>query len=120
MQQTTMTENTYTADRIRPVLEAKKIAFEEKKMFGGWCFMVDDKMLMGTFKGGIMARVDPDQVPKLLEREGVEQMMQKERIMKGYLMLDPIAYDAEIDLEFWIDKCLEWNPMAKKSKKRRK
>jgi hypothetical protein len=27
----------------------------------GICFMVDDKMCVGTYKGGIMARVDPEE-----------------------------------------------------------
>lgn len=115
-----MSDNNFTADRIRTILEPRKLAMEEKKMFGGWCFMVDEKMLIGTYKGGIMARVDPEEVEQLLEREGANQMIHGGRPMKGYIMLDPDAYDMDSDLEFWVEKCLEFNPKAKSSKKKKK
>ena len=114
-----MTNHEITTERIRKVLESKKIAFYEKKMFGGWCFMVDEKMLMAALKIGILARVDPEEIEELLEREGASQMMQKERIMKGYLLLEDDAHDMDVDLEFWVDKCLEFNPKAKSSKKKK-
>ncbi|AEE54265.1 hypothetical protein Halhy_6447 [Haliscomenobacter hydrossis DSM 1100] len=34
------------SQRIADALTLKGIKFEEKKMFGGFCFMVDDKMLV--------------------------------------------------------------------------
>lgn len=40
------------------------------------------------------------------------------RPMKGYLFVEPEGFDFEEDLEFWIDKCLAFNPEAKSSKKR--
>jgi len=81
---------------------------------------VDDKMCFGTFRGGLMARVDPDKMEELLKRKGAEQMMQKERPMKGHAFLHPEGYDMEEDLEFWIGECLQWNPFAKSSKKKKK
>ncbi len=38
-------DNHFTAERIADLLTAKNVAFGHKKMFGGDCFMVDDKML---------------------------------------------------------------------------
>lgn len=115
-----MTDQDHLLERIRAILIPKKLQLEEKKMFGGICFMVDDKMLMGTYKGGIMARVDPIEVDELLTREGATQMIHGGKPMTGYLMLDPEAYDLDTDLEFWVKKCLEFNPKAKSSKKRKK
>jgi hypothetical protein len=40
--------------------------------------------------------------------------------MKGYLFIDPEGVDMDIDLLFWIGKCLEFNPLAKSSKKKKK
>ena len=114
-----MSDNNFTADRIRQVLEPKQLPLVEKKVFGGWCFMADDKMLMGTYKGGIMARVDPAEMEVLLQREGVEQMLHGGRLLNGYLMLSEAAYDADSDLAFWVQKCLEWNPKVKESKKKK-
>ncbi len=115
-----MSDNNLTAERIRQILEPKNLPLEEKKMFGGWCFMVDGKMCLGTYKGGIRARVNVEEVATLLQRPGANQMIHGGRPMKGYLFLDPEAYDMDIDLEFWVLKCLEFNPLAKASKKKKK
>ena len=45
-----MAYNEYLADRIMQNLESRKIKHIEKKMFGGVCLMVDDKMLVGVMK----------------------------------------------------------------------
>lgn len=37
----------FLADRVRAILKEKGIFFYEKKMFGGLCFMVDEKMCLG-------------------------------------------------------------------------
>ena len=39
-----MTFDEYLADRIRNTLKTRQVVFEEKLMFGGICFMIDDKM----------------------------------------------------------------------------
>ncbi len=88
-------------------------------MFGGHCFMVDDKMCLGTYKGGLMARVGPEELPNLENRNGAEQMIHGGRPMKGYLFIEPKGYDNDSDLEFWIDKCLNFNPKAQASKKKK-
>ena len=76
--------------------------------------MLEDKMLIGTYKGGIMARVDPAETEALVNRPGASQM-----IHGGYLMLEPIGYEDDASLSFWIDKCLKYNPKVKVSKKKK-
>ncbi|MEQ1747202.1 MAG: TfoX/Sxy family protein [Saprospiraceae bacterium] len=111
-------ENHITATRIADILTAKGITFEHKRMFGGDCFMVDDKMLTGTYKGGIMARVDPAEEAGLTQRPGASAMIHGGRAMPGFLMIDPVGYESDRDLVFWVEKCLEFNPKAKASKKK--
>lgn len=82
--------------------------------------MVDDKMLLGTFRGQLMVRVAPEEKDGLLERPGAQQMEMNGRIMKAYLLLAPEAYDSDDDLEFWVQRCLDFNPRAKASKKKKK
>lgn len=113
-----MEENQITAARIADMLTAKGIVFEHKRMFGGDCFMVHDKMLAGTYKGGIMARVDPAEEATLTQRPGASAMIHGGRAMPGFLMVDPEGYESDRDLNFWLDKCLEFNPKAKASKKK--
>ena len=40
------------------------------------------------------------------------------RPMTGYLFIAAEGFDHDSDLECWIDKCLEFNPKAKASKKK--
>ena len=39
------------------------------------------------------------------------------KILKGFLLVDPIGIDMQKDLEYWIQLCLDFNPRAKSSKK---
>ena len=111
-------DNHFTAHRIADVLTAKKIAFEQKRMFGGDCFMVDDKMCIGTYKNGLMARIDPAEEAELTQRHGVSRMTFGDSPMVGYLFIEADGFDLDADLAFWVDKCLAFNPKAKSSKKK--
>ncbi len=82
--------------------------------------MVDDKMLMGTYQDGLMLRVNPNEMDDLLERRGAGLMMMTGRAMKGFLRIEAEGYKKKSDLDFWITKCLDFNPLAKSSKKRKK
>jgi len=72
--------------------------------------MVDDKMCFGTYKGGLMARVEPTEIAVLTERLGATQMIHGGRPMTGYVFVEAEGLDAEDDLAFWIEKCLAFNP----------
>lgn len=106
-------------ERIDRVLNSRKVRWTGKKMFGGFCYMVDDKMCLGYYKGGLMARVGPEEVTVLAGRPGAEQMIHGGREMTGYLWVEPFGYDSDVDLERWIDSCLSFNPHAKASRKKR-
>ena len=115
-----MATDEFLLDRMRTILTSRHCEWVEKKMFGGHCFMVDDKMCFGTYKGGLMARIEPEEVEDLTRRTGAEQMMHGGRPMTGYLFVQPEGFDSDADLEFWIDKCLAFNPKAKSSKKKKR
>lgn len=107
-------------ERARNILLANAVDWEEKKMMGGITFMVDDKMCFGTFKGGLLCRVDPEEKEELLETTNAEIIKQGGREMKGYVHVQPEDFDTDQELEFWIHKCLAFNPKAKASKKKKK
>lgn len=52
------------AERVREQLE-DRTDVEEKKMFGGLCFMVSNHMCCGIVGDRLMARVGPDKIPGL-------------------------------------------------------
>ena len=120
-----MAYDQFIADRITNILREKKVDFYEKKMFGGLCIMVDDKMCCGVMYNKkketdlIMARIGEDAEAEALKREGCEPMAFTGRPMKGFVFVTPDGFDSEADLEHWIQLCLDFNPLAKASKKRR-
>lgn len=121
-----MAYDLYTAERITRMLEDKKVDFFEKKMFGGLCYMVDNKMCMGLLHDKkresdfLMARVGEAASEECLTRDGSQPMDFTGRPMKGYVFVRPEGYDMEEDMEFWVAKCLAFNPEAVASKKKPK
>lgn len=107
------------ADRISQVLKDKNIAAKEKKMMGGLTFMVDDKMCVGIVKNNLMARIGPDNYEAALQKKGVQAMDFTGRPMKGYVFIEPEGVDMDEDLEYWVQLCLDFNPLAKSSKKKK-
>jgi TfoX/Sxy family transcriptional regulator of competence genes len=115
-----MAYNEFLSERIQTVLDKKNIDFEEKKMFGGLCILVDEKMCVGIINDDFMARIDPEIEQEALSKKGARPMDFTKKPMKGYLYVSPEGVDREDDLEYWIDLCLEFNPKAKSSKKKKK
>lgn len=113
-----MAYDEHLADQVNQILNEKMVVFEEKKMMGGLCFMVDDKMCLGISKEELMARIGPDAYEAALKKEGCKEMKFTKRPMKGFVYLEPEAIDSKKDLEYWVDLCLDYNPLAKSSKKK--
>lgn len=114
-----MAYDEHLSDRISIQLEQKKVTYEVKKMFGGLCFMVDEKMCFGILGESLMVRIHPDEEAILKEKTGVSEMNFTGRPMKGFLFVNPAAIDSEEDLAFYINKALVYNPLAKASKKKK-
>lgn len=108
----------FLADRVRQTLKENKTSFKEKKMFGGLCYFVDDKMLTGVFKEELMVRIAPENEADYLQYEDCREM-DETHSMKGFLMINPEGVDMDEDLDKWIKRCLEFNPRAKSSKKKK-
>jgi len=113
-----MAYNEHLAERISQSLKSSKIAFEARKMMGGMCYLVDDKMTVGIVKDQLMVRIDPEIYGESLKKKGVAEMDFTGRPMKGYLFISPEGIDLDSDLDYWIGLALEFNPRAKSSKKK--
>jgi len=87
-------------------------------MMGGLCFMVDDKMCVGIIKNNLMARVAPETYEQVLTLTGCHPMDFTGRPMKGFVFVTPDGVDLDEDLETWVQRCLDYNPKAKSSKKK--
>ena len=81
--------------------------------------MVDDKMCIGIVKDNLMARIGEEKYPEALQKDGCKEMNFTGRPLKGYVFVEPQAVDMEDELEYWVKLCLDFNPLAKASKKRK-
>lgn len=121
-----MAYDEFLADRIRKILSERHISFTEIKMMGGLCFKVKDKMLCGIHldkKYGdslLMARIGTEAYTIVMHKECCLPMDFTGRPMKGYAFITPDGFDTDKDLSFWIQLCLDYNPMAKASRKGKK
>lgn len=113
-----MAYDEYLQERIERILNEKSVVFEAKKMMGGLCYMIDDKMCVGIVKDDLMARVGDEAYVSLVDKKGARPMDFTKRPMKGYIFVSPEGVDYDSDLEFWVQKCLDFNPIAKSSKKK--
>ena len=92
-----MAYDEYLADRIKNVLNEKRISYEARKMMGGLCFMVDHKMCCGIVKDNLMARIGPDIYKEALNKEGCSEMDFTGRAMNGYVFISPYGIDMDTD-----------------------
>jgi TfoX/Sxy family transcriptional regulator of competence genes len=88
-------------------------------MFGGLCFMVNNKMCVGVEQDRLMVRLDPDKYDEVLEEPGVHPMDFTGKPMKGYVFVDVEALKSKKQLDYWMTLALEFNKVAKTSKKKK-
>ena len=116
-----MAYDEHLADRVRRIFTEKKVVnIEEKKMMGGLTFMVNDKMCIGIVKNDLMVRLDPNKHDDALKQIGSRTMDFTAKPMMGYIFVNPEGVDTDADLEDWIQMGLDYNPLAKASKKAKK
>ncbi len=114
----------FLCDRINRFLEDKQLSFLQKKMMGGMCFMVDDKMFCGTHFDKkkecdlLMLRIGQAQAQIHVDNEVCVPMDFTGKRMKDFVYVLPNGYDLENDLDKWLELCLDFNPLAKSSKKK--
>jgi TfoX/Sxy family transcriptional regulator of competence genes len=106
------------AERTRELIAQTQKRVEEKAMFGGLCFMVNDKMCVGVEKDRLMVRIDPARYDEVMEKEGCYPMDFTGKIMKGFVFVDAAALDTKKKLEYWISLALEYNKVARASRKK--
>lgn len=104
----------HLVDRVRQRLQRSNIT-EEKKMMGGLIFMVNGKMCVGvdidkkTGLDRLMVRVGKASHDQLIFKNGSREMDFTGKVMRGFLFIAPDGFDSESDLDFWIEKALDFN-----------
>lgn len=112
--------NTNTADRIREYLsEIQDIEIEEKMMFNVLNFMVNGKTCICVSGEKLMIRFNPILQEEVAEKKGYETMLMKGKEYKGYGYINPDGYKSKTDFEYFMNLCLDYNKIAKSSKKKK-
>ncbi len=92
------------AERIRDYFQNRRDV-EEKKMFGGLCFMVSNQMCCGIVKETLMLRVGPDNYENCLATKHASEMDFTGKAMKGMIYVAPEGFDSDAKLKNWINIC---------------
>ena len=87
------------AERIRNHLQELRHV-EEKKMFGGLCFLVSGHMCCGIVKDTLMARVGPERYENSLARRHAGEMDFTGKAMKGLVYVAPEGVESDEDLAY--------------------
>lgn len=95
------------SDRIRHALARKK-NIEEKKMFGGICFLLNGNMLVGVWKDSLIARLGPDQAEEALLEPHVKEFDITGRAMKGWVLVESEGVEDDEQLSAWIQRATKF------------
>ncbi len=112
-------QDPFVLEQLRDLMLIRSVEWTEKRMFGGVCFLVDEKMFCGTFGGGVMLRVGPERVDDSVAIDGVEQVIHGGRKMTGFVRIENDMMENEEVVGALLDHCIAYNPIAKSSKKRK-
>ncbi|MGN6604921.1 MAG: TfoX/Sxy family protein [Ginsengibacter sp.] len=114
-----MAFDTKLTDRVREFLaNVPSMRVEEKKMFRGLTFMVNDKMCISVSGENLMCRYDPTLYEVVAEKAGYQPMIMKGKEYKGFCYVTPAGFESKKDFEYWINLCLDYNERAKASGKK--
>jgi TfoX/Sxy family transcriptional regulator of competence genes len=93
----------HLADRVRLILDGDP-RITEKNMFGGLTFLLNGHILVGTKKDGrILLSVGKDNNDEAMARPGATQMIHNNRVMRGFIWVEPEAIEDDDDLRAWVE-----------------
>lgn len=99
---TSMAYDAALAERITQLLAAHK-AVEQKRMFGGVCFLLRGHMCCGVAGNKLMVRVGPDRYEALLQKPHVKPMDFTGRPLRGFVFVTPQGLRTRAALKAWLN-----------------
>lgn len=114
-----MAYNQLLAKRISEGLLKEHIPFEEKKMFGGVAFMIQDKMCLGVTKDRLMLRVLDEKYEDTLRMDHVTPMEFTGRTAKGFVFVEEKGFSTAAALKKWIALGIEFGKLGKLKNKKK-
>ena len=102
-----MAYNETLAARVRNAL-GQPPGLEEKRMFGGVGFMVRGNMACGVNGNDLIVRVGPDAYEAALAQAVTRPFDMTGRPMRGWIVVRPEGYAADVDLSAWVQRGLDF------------
>jgi TfoX/Sxy family transcriptional regulator of competence genes len=91
-------------NRLRELLAGEE-AITEKRMFGGLAFLLGGHMsVSASRKGGLLARIDPEETDAALARPHASRMEMGGRSMDGWLYVEPEGLKTKRELAAWVKR----------------
>jgi hypothetical protein len=119
-----MAYSEFQIERIEKCLKSRKKKFEGKPFMGGYCIFIDEKMAIGldvdkkTGRDRLMVRIGESAMAEAMANVDCTPMDITGKPLKGFVFVDDVGFDEDVDLEYWINLALAFNPLAKKHKKK--
>jgi TfoX N-terminal domain len=102
-----MAFNEALAERIRHGLARKK-GIEEKKMFGGICFLLNGNLLVGVWKDSLIAGLGPDEGEAAVGEPHVRKFDITGRPMRNLVLVEPEGVEGDDQLKAWIQRAVKF------------
>jgi TfoX/Sxy family transcriptional regulator of competence genes len=95
------------AQRVREILEEEP-GFNEKKMFGGICFLLFGNMVCGIIKDDLIVRVGADNYIAALTLPHTRKFDLTGKALTGWVMVLSRALDSDEELSDWVQKAVKF------------
>jgi TfoX/Sxy family transcriptional regulator of competence genes len=95
------------AQRVREVLEEEP-EFDEKKMFGGICFLLFGNMVCGIIRDELLVRVGAANYNEALKMPHTKKFDLTGKALKGWVMVVSEALDSDEELSDWVQKAVNF------------
>jgi TfoX/Sxy family transcriptional regulator of competence genes len=96
------------AHLVREIM-AEMEGFDEKKMFGGLCFLLHGNMACGILHNDLIVRVGPDHYEDFLKLPNIRKFDITGRPMKGWIVVSGDGCASEDDIMGWVKKGIDFS-----------
>jgi|JI10StandDraft_1071094.scaffolds.fasta_scaffold25720_6 TfoX/Sxy family transcriptional regulator of competence genes len=107
------------ADRIRRAIGPRPDV-SERQMFGGLCFMLDGKMIVGVNGTDLMVRVGKDGYQAALARPHVRPMDFTGTPLSGFVYVGPAGTRTAPAIARWVERAIAFVATIPQAKRRAK
>lgn len=95
------------AARICDALARRKNV-EERRMFGGICFLLNGNLLVGVWKDSLIARLGPDEGETALREPHVRVFDITGRPMRNWVLVERDGIEDDDQLKSWIERAAKF------------